>query len=320
MGYSLKVVVLMGGPSAEHDISLKSGHGIVEALSRRGWTVEPIVIPRSLTVDRAKDAAHRTLRDAGADVAFIAIHGTFGEDGTIQDVCEQLHVPYVGSDVAASRIGMDKVASRKRFVEAGLFVPRWQLVDGAQGASAASSMRYPLMVKPIGQGSSLGVSLVPTSSELPAALAAAAPYGSQVLIEEFVAGRELTVGILGDEPLPVIEIRPKAQPFFNYTAKYIAGMTDYLVPAPLSDAVARRVQQAGLAAHHALGCRHLSRADLILSHDHVPVILEVNTIPGFTPTSLLPKAAACIQLSYDELCERLVLMAVASPAAAASHR
>ena len=170
---------------------------------------------------------------------------------------------------------------------------------------------YPVVVKPANQGSSLGVSMVRREEELQAALVTAGRYGSQILIEEFVAGREMTVGILGDEPLPIVEIRP-SQPFFDYTAKYTAGSTDYVVPAPLSHAAADAVQAAGLAAHQALGCRHFSRADIILRDDAIPVVLEVNTIPGFTPTSLLPKAAACANISYGELCEQLVLMAVKS--------
>jgi len=163
-------------------------------------------------------------------------------------------------------------------------------------------------VKPTHQGSSIGVSLVRRPEELPAALAAAGRYGPQVLIETFVEGDEVTVGVLGDEPLPVIGIRP-TRPFFDFTAKYTVGATEYLVPVPLPPATARRVQAAGLAAHRALGCRHLSRADLILRRDGVPVLLEVNTVPGFTPTSLVPKAAACAGVSYEDLCERLVLMA-----------
>ena len=306
----MRVAVVMGGPSSEHAISLKSGHGVVEALAARRWTVEPVVIPQALSVEDACGFVRGALRQCAADVAFIALHGAFGEDGTVQQVCEDLHLAYTGSDARASRLGMDKVESRKRFEEAGLSVPRWKAVSHGERIFPAR-FSYPVVVKPTNQGSSLGVSMVRREEELEAALAAAWRYGSKILIEEFVAGREMTVGVLGDEPLPIVEIRP-SQPFFDYTAKYTAGSTDYVVPAPLSHRIADDVQAAGLAAHQALGCRHFSRADLILRDDAIPVVLEVNTIPGFTPTSLLPKAAACAKISYGELCEQLVLMAVKS--------
>lgn len=309
----------MGGPSGEHDISLKSGDGVVRALVGRGWAAQPLVIPKTLTVEEACGFVSDALARGAPDVAFLALHGTFGEDGTIQQLCEDRRVAYTGSDPAASRLGMDKVASRKRFAHAGLAVPRWELVDmaaarlrpdanGASPSSITSSIPCPLVVKPVSQGSSLGVSIVQEPGGLPAALEEAGRFGAHALLEEFIVGRELTVGVLGEEPLPVIEIRPRHS-FFDYTAKYTKGLTDYLVPADLPPAITRTVQAAALAAHRALGCRHLSRTDLILTRDGIPVLLEVNTIPGFTPTSLLPKAAACSGLAYDELCEQLVLMA-----------
>ncbi|MBI2496155.1 MAG: D-alanine--D-alanine ligase [Candidatus Omnitrophica bacterium] len=312
---SLRIAVLMGGPSEEHGISLKSGQGVAAALRRRRWIAEPVVIPQDLSVQDACGFVERALHQLDADVVFIALHGAFGEDGTIQRLCEDLHLAYTGSDALASRLGMDKEASRRRFQAAGLKVPDWQVVDLRQGSAwAITAVRaYPLVVKPTNQGSSLGVSIVRREEELEPAMVAAGRYGDRVLIEEFVAGRELTVGVLGEEPLPVVEIRP-SQPFFNYAAKYTMGATEYVVPAVLPPATAQMAQAAGLAAHQALGCRHLSRTDMILNRDDVPVILEVNTIPGFTPTSLLPKAAACIEISYEELCERLVMMAWQVPA------
>jgi D-alanine-D-alanine ligase len=308
---SLKVAVLMGGPSAEHEISLKSGQGVVAALSRRHWVVEPVVIAREMSVDEAREWTGQALERIGADVAFIALHGAFGEDGTIQDLCEGLHVTYTGSDAASSRLGMDKVASRRKFEAVGLSVPPWQVIDHPAECPQPGRFSYPVVVKPTSQGSSLGVSIVRQPQDLAAAVNEAARYGSRVLIETFVPGREVTVGVFGEVPLPIVEIRPH-HPFFDYTAKYTAGATEYVVPALIDPSVARVVQEAGLAAHHALGCRHLSRADFILRDDDVPVLLEVNTIPGFTPTSLLPKAAACIGLSYEELCEHLVIMAAQS--------
>lgn len=319
----MKVAVLMGGPSEEHDISLKSGRGVVDALLRRRWAVVPVVIPKPLTIQEACAFVERTLREIDAELAFIALHGTFGEDGMIQQVCETLHIPYTGSDPQASRLGMDKVASRRRFQDAGLVVPRWRVLETGSvstGISDAlpSGWSYPVVVKPINQGSSLGVSIVRRDEDLRPAWREAARFGSHALMEEFVAGRELTVGVLGETPLPVVEIRPH-QPFFNFTAKYTSGETDYVVPAVLPPATAQRVQSSALTAHRALGCRHLSRTDLILNRHGVPVILEVNTIPGFTPTSLLPKAAACLSISYDELCEQIILMAAQSLTPVASR-
>lgn len=313
MRHSLTVAVVMGGPSGEHDISLKSGQGVAAALGQRGFVVEPIVIPCAPDVAQACEVARAALARAHPDVVFIALHGTFGEDGTIQQLCEELRLAYTGSDPVASRLGMDKAASRQRFVAAGLTVPRSQLIDmSAAGPSTLTlpsiHLSYPLVVKPVSQGSSLGVSIVERAAGLGAALAEAARYDGTVLVEEFVRGQELTVGLLSHQPLPVIEIRPH-QPFFDFTAKYTPGVTDYLVPAPLTPALARIVQAAATRAHEALGCRHLSRTDLILTPEEVPVILEVNTIPGFTPTSLLPKAAACLGLSYEDVCERLVHLA-----------
>jgi D-alanine-D-alanine ligase len=305
----MKVAVLMGGPSEEHAISLKSGQGIVEALRQRQWDVESAVIPKTSTVDEAGAVVRQVLGALHPDATFIALHGAFGEDGSVQQLCDELHLAYTGSDALASRLGMDKVASRKRFEAAGLAVPAWQLIDATSAHQIDwACASYPMVIKPVNQGSSLGVSIVRDPAEAPRALSMAAQFGPRVLIETFIPGREMTVGVLGDEALPVVEIRPK-HPFFDYAAKYTVGETDYVVPAPLPPAVASAVQAAGLFAHRALGCRHFSRTDLILTPEGRPVVLEVNTIPGFTPTSLLPKAAACAGISYGELCEQLVMMA-----------
>ena len=331
------VVVLMGGPSAEHAVSLKSGGGVVEALTRRGMKAEAVIIPQGLTTEAADAFTRQTLAHAAPHAVFIALHGAFGEDGTAQAICESLGLPFTGSDAQASRLGMDKISSRRCFESAGLSVPSWMVLElpaiiapsaeracpacgqtaSAEAPDAAAHARerlergrwsYPIVVKPASQGSSFGVSVIGQPECLPHAIGEAGRFEARVLIEVFVAGREVTAGVLGDEALPVVEIRP-SQPFFDFKAKYTAGATTYVVPAPLPEDVTRRVQEAGLAAHRAIGCRHLSRTDIILGLDGVPVVLEINTIPGFTPTSLLPKAAACRGISYDALCERLVRMA-----------
>ncbi len=317
----LRVGVLMGGPSSEHAISLKSGHGVVEALTGRGWDVRELVIPKELSAEQALDATTQLLEQQEIHVAFITLHGPFGEDGTVQQLCEGLQIPYTGSGVEASRLGLDKVASRRRFEQAGLIVPRWRLLQSTavdQIDRCIEMLRFPLVVKPTNQGSSIGISIARHHAELLEAVECASQYDARLLLEEFVPGREVTVGVLGDEALPIVEIKPH-QGFFDFTAKYTPGQTDYLAPAPLDNELAKRVQQAGLTAHRVIGCRHFSRADLLLDRQQRPVVLEVNTIPGFTATSLLPKAAACVGIDYAALCERIIEMAVAaSPSTLAS--
>ncbi|MBI4003734.1 MAG: ATP-grasp domain-containing protein, partial [Candidatus Omnitrophica bacterium] len=219
----IRVAVLMGGPSEEHEVSLKSGRGAVEALRQRGFAAEPVLIPRDLSTDEACEMARCAIAPHEIDVVFIALHGAFGEDGTIQHICESLHVAYTGSDAAASRLGMDKIASRQRFLEAGLDVPRSRVVEASRnGPTAPKGLRLPLVVKPSAQGSSIGVSMVRRPAELAAAVREAARHGGQVLMEEFIPGRELTVSVLGDDVLPVVEVIPK-RAFFDFAAKYTAG-------------------------------------------------------------------------------------------------
>lgn len=308
-----RVSVVMGGPSAEHEISLKSGQGILAALTRRGWPVEPLVIPKSISVDEAIVFTRQVLAAAEPDAVCIALHGPFGEDGTIQGICDDLHLAYTGSDAQASRLGLDKVSSRLQFERAGLAVPRWRLLEAGARETLrewADQLGLPLVVKPPNQGSSIGISIIADRAHLDAAVAEAAKHHPQVLLESFIRGRELTVGILDQQPLPVVGIHPVSHPFFDFPAKYTAGQTRYDVPATLDEATAARVQAAGLAAHQALGCRHFSRVDVMLTPEGRPVVLEVNTIPGMTATSLLPKAAACVGISYEDLCERLVMLAM----------
>jgi len=307
-----RVMVLMGGPSAEHAISLKSGHGVVEALTRRGCVVSPVTVPQDVTTDEAIQFVRISVPRENPDVVFLALHGAFGEDGTVQQLCEELGVAYTGSDPAASRLGMDKIASRRRFERAGLRTPAWRVVDPAAGENpqrALGTQRVPVVVKPANQGSSIGVTIVQDAGQIGGAIREAARYDTRVLIEEFIQGREVTVGIVAERPLPVVEIQAH-RPFFDYAAKYTPGQTTYLVPSTLPARTARRAQHTALLAHRALGCRDFSRVDLIIDRRNRPVVLEVNTIPGLTPTSLLPKAAGCLGLSYDDLCERLTSMAL----------
>lgn len=289
-----RIGVLMGGPSAERDVSLRSGKAILEALLSKGYDAVPLEVWLP---------TRQELKSAGIDAAFIALHGTFGEDGQIQAILEKLRIPYTGSKIRASWLGMDKVASRKLFKRAKLHVPAYQVISN--GARPKTKLSTPLVVKPSAQGSSVGVSIVDRIEELEGAINEAFKFGEKVLLEEFISGKEITVGILDDAPLPVIQVVPKRR-YYDEVAKYTAGMTEYLCPAPISEKETNLAQAAGAKAHKALGCRSFSRVDMILSEDGDIVVLEVNTIPGMTQLSLLPKAAKAAGIDFAELCEKML--------------
>ena len=291
--------VLCGGPSREREISLRSGKAVHEALVSLG--IDAFLLPLSQDPDRIPDE----LKERPMGSAFIALHGPFGEDGVIQALLEERGIPYTGSGIEACRYGTDKVHSRLRWLAAGLPVPEWRLGDAETFLARMGEIRFPVMVKPRAEGSSLGMSIVDGPDDLPRALEEAAVFGKEVMVEEYLPGAELTVGILQDRPLPVIQIVPRRR-FYDYVAKYTPGMTDYLVPAPLTERMARVVQDIALRAHEALGCRSFSRVDLILVEGRGPVLLELNPIPGMTETSLLPKAAAAAGISFPELCREML--------------
>ena len=295
--------MLLGGPSSEREVSLKTGRAVASALRRQGLDVVEIDVGEDLS--RLVDQ----LKEVRPHVVFIALHGTFGEDGVIQGVLEYLGLPYTGSGVLASALAMDKVASKRLFSYHGIPVPRYTIFrkEGwtLPGETPLEELSYPLVVKPVAEGSTIGVSIVKEEEELDGALKEAYKYGDTVLVEEFVEGREITVGILGEEPLPVIEIIPETG-FYDYRAKYTPGLTRYEVPAKLPRETAIMVQDMALLAHRALGCRDVSRVDFRLAEDGTPYILEVNAIPGMTETSLLPKAAAAAGISFEELVLRIL--------------
>ncbi|MFA5356615.1 MAG: D-alanine--D-alanine ligase [Candidatus Omnitrophota bacterium] len=299
-----KVGVLMGGPSTEREISLKSGSAVYESLKQAG--VDAVAV--DIKTEEKEDNA-RLLRSSMIDIAFIALHGRFGEDGQVQGILEELDIPYTGSGVKASRLAMDKAASRGILEGAGLAVPRYKTEQKSfyrkDWVYRNDDFSLPLVVKPSGHGSSVGLSIVEKEENFESSAELAFSFDEKIIIEEYIKGREMTVGILGKTPLPVIEIVPKRQ-FFDYEAKYHAGMTDYVVPARLDEEAAARLQQAALSAHVLLGCYGCSRVDIILSDDGVPFILEVNTIPGLTATSLLPKAAKVIGIDFFQLCAELI--------------
>ena len=302
-----KIGVLMGGVSTERGISLQSGTAVYEALKSSTENA----VPLDITTDDKEQVAS-LIRDAGIAVAFIALHGRFGEDGAIQEILESLHIPYTGSGVMASRLAMDKIESRRIFEQNGLRVPQSFVIhrEGKNQESTAEklkSLSFPVVVKPATHGSSIGVSILNDGIQTGRAIAEAFQYDERVIVEEYISGREVTVGIVDDKPLPVIEIIPKHR-FFDFQAKYTKGETEYVVPAVLSERRAALVQEAGAKAHGLLGCRHFSRVDIIL-RENTPVVLEVNTIPGFTATSLLPKAAKVLSVDFVSLCLHLVRLA-----------
>jgi len=294
---ALNITVMLGGPSAEREVSLRSGAEVVKALRSLGHQVHE-VDPRNEKWKLPK----------GTDVVFLTLHGTYGEDGAVQRRLEELGVTYTGCDPEASRIGFDKFLTKQRCVAAGVSTARFLLIE-SPAASWPMGWNPPVVVKPARQGSSVGLQFVERVSDWSKALAEAMRHDSQVLMEEKISGRECTVGILADEPLPIVEVRPKTG-VYDYQTKYSAGATEYFCPAPFDEATTARVQVAGLGAFKAIGGRDYSRVDVIVRPGGEPVVLEVNTLPGMTETSLFPKAAAAAGISYPELCQRMVDLAL----------
>jgi len=301
-----RIGVLMGGISTEREISLKSGRAVCEALKQAGLDVLGIDITTENIAENIQ-----LIKSMQIDCAFIALHGHFGEDGQIQEILDNLNLPYTGSGVFASRLAMDKISSRHIFVTEGLTVPRYKVLEASSynpNWRLTSGFDFPLVVKPATHGSSIGLSIVDNKDELEKAIDLAFGFDARIIVEEYIKGREMTVGILDDKPLAVIEIVPKKR-FFDYEAKYQVGMTDYIVPAVLEERIAKKIQSYALMAHRVLGCWGCSRVDIILRDDGIPFILEVNTIPGLTQTSLLPKAAKVAGIGFVQLCIKLIELA-----------
>lgn len=292
-----RIGVLAGGPSSEREISLRSGRAVYDALIEEGFD--------AILLDVHDDVAD-AVRNNRIDVAFIALHGRFGEDGTAQKILEESGISYTGSGVKASRLALDKIASKNIFIENNIPVPRFIVYekDGANDEDP-DTLKWPLVIKPQLEGSSFGLSVVREKALLGAALDKAFAYGPKAILEEYIDGRELTVGILNDEPLPVVEIVTPHK-VYDYDAKYRDSRTEYLVPASLGKEVYEKAQLLGAKAHRALGCRSFSRVDMMLDSSDRIFVLEVNTIPGMTSRSLLPKAAAAWGLTFNQLCVKLV--------------
>ena len=294
-----RIGVIMGGPSAEREVSLISGRRVVEALLGRGYD--------AVAIDwtGADSNLWTELRRERVEVAFIALHGTLGEDGCVQGLLECCAIPYTGSSVLASALAMDKVASRRVFDQECIESPRWSV---HRGAADVQRIGFPLVVKPSREGSSIGVSIVHSQEYLEAALSTARRLHGVVLVEEYVRGREIEVAVLDGEVLGEVEIQPLTE-FYDYAAKYQRNDTKYLVPAPLSAVERQLVHDLGRRAHAALGCSGVSRTDLLLTPSGRAVCLEVDTLPGLTERSLVPKIAEQCGIPFPELCERILASA-----------
>ena len=296
----MHIAVLMGGPGSERPVSLASGAGVSKALRQLGARVTEVDV-RGPEFDLP----------AGVDLAFNVVHGTFGEDGQIQRILESRGVAYTGEGVTGSELAIDKIATKRRLVERGVPTAAFEVLQGIDDPT----LPLPYVLKAPKEGSSVGIYIVREPGEVRTSLAEVRAFGSEVLVEAFVEGRELTVGILGGEALPIVEIRAKRD-FYNFENKYPflnpnAAGADHWCPAPLEDAVSEQVKAVALAAHRALDLEVYSRVDVLLSESLGPVVLEINTIPGMTEASLLPEAAAAAGISYAGLCERVVTLSLA---------
>ncbi|MDE2006897.1 MAG: D-alanine--D-alanine ligase, partial [Rhodospirillales bacterium] len=297
-----RIAVLYGGISAEREVSLASGTQVIAALGEAGYAVTPIEVGADL-------AALLAALTPPPDAVFNALHGRFGEDGAIQGVLDWLGIPYTHSGIRASALAMDKVAAKTLFAAAGLAVPRGRLVSREE-LGAADPLPLPYVVKPANEGSSVGVEIVRCGDNRRAEIARDWRFGAAALVEEYIAGRELTVGVMGETPLAVTEIVAADGGFYDYEAKYAAGGSRHVIPAPVHPATTERALSMALAAHRALGCRGASRADF--RYDDTAgepgrlVLLEVNTQPGLTPTSLLPEQAAHRGIGFPALCAWMV--------------
>ncbi|MFZ9932125.1 MAG: D-alanine--D-alanine ligase family protein [Chthoniobacterales bacterium] len=290
----LHLVVLMGGPGSEREVSLRSGAAVARALSEGGYRVTPLEVHGT-----------EVPLPADTDLCVNMIHGTFGEDGRLQALLEERGVAYTGEGVAGSRLAFDKLASKQRFREANVPTPGWEQISAGQHPS----LPLPVVVKAPREGSSVGVYIVREASALENALRQCASLDRQILVEEFVEGRELTVGVVGEKALSIVEIRPH-EGFYDYAHKYTKGASDYFCPAPLDDRTTALVQDTALRAHRSLGLEVYSRVDVLLRADGSISVLEANTIPGMTETSLLPKAAEAVGLSFLELCEEIASLSL----------
>ena len=296
MDQNTLIAVLMGGPGSERKVSLASGAAVVKALQEKGY--------RTVAVD--VESADFMLPE-GTGLCFNVIHGTFGEDGTLQELLEKQSMPYTGAGVTSSRVAFDKNLAKEKFLAAGVPTPASEIVDVSDGVRLPN-MPVPFVVKPPREGSSVGVHIVLKEEDAMKAMEDAARYSHDILVEQFISGKELTVGVLDGEALPIVHIAPRSG-FYDMSNKYPwmngGDGSDYYCPADLDAETTRAVQEAAVAAHKALGIEVYSRVDVLLDAENRPYVLEANTIPGMTETSLLPKAAAAHGIVFGDLCLRI---------------
>ena len=304
----LRVALLAGGISSERDVSIKSGDQVYDALDKAKYDV--------VRLDPATDLGKLVADASRIDVAFIVLHGPYGEDGTVQGLLDLLHIPYQGSGVLGSALAMDKLTSKRLYIEAGLMVPPFEVFERGQAYDLkvlAGKPGFPLVVKPRYGGSSIGTSIVQTPKQLPEALDNAFKYGPHVILETYLEGTEITGGVLGNDDLqhlPIVEIIPESSfEFFDYEAKYAEGATREICPARISETLSSRAQSYAAVAHGALCCRGYSRTDMIIRDDNI-YVLETNTIPGMTPVSLFPLAAKTSGISFGQLLDQLIELAL----------
>ena len=291
---------MMGGLSREREISLKTGKAIQKALTEKGYTVTPI--------DVGNDIAEKLVKEK-IDCAFLALHGRFGEDGTIQGMLELMRIPYTGSGVLASALAMHKIMTKKFFLCEKIPTPRFEVFhreEITKDLPKKNSLPLPVVVKPAREGSTIGISIVQKDEELGPALKKAGEYDEEILVEEFMKGREITVGILENIPLPIIEIVPKSG-FYDYYSKYTKGETQYILPARIPREKYLYAQEISLKAFQILDCSGVARVDLMTDENENPYVIDVNTMPGMTETSLLPKAASYAGIPFGDLVERILL-------------
>lgn len=294
-----KIGVLMGGLSAEREVSLTSGAAVYQALCSRGYN--------AVQVDVGRDVAQVLTRES-IEVAFICLHGRYGEDGTVQGLLEMMGIPYTGSGHLASALAMNKIFAKRIFQSAGLTVAQYRVIRRGEQFSPNSEFSFPLVVKPSQEGSSVGVSIVKEAAAMQPALDCAFRYDEEILVEQFIKGREIQVGILEEKALGAIEIIPKNE-FYDFEAKYTAGMAEHILPAPLPPDLYRNVLLQGEEAHRALGCSGYSRVDFLVTESGDCYLLEVNTLPGMTSLSLLPEIAQGADIGFEDLVERIVCSA-----------
>jgi D-alanine-D-alanine ligase len=295
-----RIAVLMGGLSAEREVSLASGASVHKALVARGFD--------AVAIDMGRDLAQELIREK-VGIAFICLHGRYGEDGAVQGLLEVMGIPYTGSGVLASAMAMNKIFAKKVFEARGLTVAPYRVVRrGEEEGLETLGFALPVVVKPSQEGSSVGVSIVRCAEEFRPALDAAFAYDEEILVEEFIKGREIQVGILEERALGAIEIVPKKE-FYDYEAKYTAGMAEHILPAPLPPELYRQVLKLGEEAHGALGCSGYSRVDFLVTDRDECYLLEVNTLPGMTSLSLLPEIAQGAGIGFEDLVEKILISA-----------